>query len=146
MRPDISNKKIELFADNRIDKYRTTDSITLKEMINIFFRNQGFFVLEDENHKIRGYLDMADISIIKELLDIFEKNMSLYTQTINIYLKKNKIEFRTETINSEDTVINVIHKLEESKQNYFPVIKEGILIGRISKRIIKEKIDDLYTP
>jgi len=29
-------------------------------------------------------------------------------------------------------------------ENYYPIIRDGGLVGRISKKIIKEKIDELY--
>lgn len=137
----IGNKKVELFVDNGIDKYRKCDDISVKEMLNIFFENQGFFVLEEKDHKIKGYLDMADMDIFKKIIDEFDAVNKL---TVKEYVKKESLRLRSMIIKSDETVLQVLKKIEKEEQNYFPVVENDILIGRISKRIIQDKIGDLY--
>jgi CBS domain-containing protein len=144
MGKEIENKKIELFVDNGIDKYRATDKIKIIDVLSIFFDNKGFFVLEEENHKVIGYLDMSDIEEIREIMKKVSEDTKILNLSFKEYRQKYKIKLKTELINADERVIDVIKKIEKEMQNYFPVVDDGVLIGRISKRIIKEKLEELY--
>ena len=137
---DIKNKKIELFADNGIDNYRKTEEITIKELLKMYLENDGFFILEDKNHSVLGYLDAADLDKIKKLIE----DPKVHSKTIKDIKNSKKILLREEYIQANETIAEVISKIEKSGQKFFPIIKNGVLIGRISKSILKRKIKDLY--
>ena len=65
-------------------------------------------------------------------------------KTIKDLIKEKQIKFRDGFIDSNDSLGDVIERLNESEQIYFPVIKNNVLIGRVSKRILRGKIKDLY--
>ena len=138
---DIKNKKIELFVDNGIDKYRKSDDIKPKELVEVFMGNDGFFVLRNKDSNFVGYLDLADLGLIKNLV---KKINDYKDKTIKELIDEGVIKLRTESIDSNFPLIDVLRKLDISNQNYFPILKEGILLGRISKKLLKEKINNLY--
>ena len=145
MRPILNNKKIELFVDNAIDNYRKKEGITVREMLKIYFDNGGFFVLGDENNKTLGYLDILDMTQIKKIMEgLKEQKIDYKKDTIKNLIEKNFIILREDFIDSDEKLINVLERLNSSEQIYFPVIKKGVLIGRVSKRLLREKIKDLY--
>lgn len=146
MKQNIANKKIKLFVDNGVDRYRKEEDITIQEMLITYLENNGFFVLADKNLKFLGYLDMADIKLIKEIIEDINGSKKKYNPSdkISELLKKKSIKLREETIEADTKVIDALKKLDKSEQNYFPIVEKGILLGRISKRILKEKIEDLY--
>lgn len=140
MNRDIENKKIELFVENGIDKYRRCDDIKLMELIKVFLDNNGFIIFMNKDSKFIGYLDLADIEIIKKFF--MEKEDK--SKKISDFIKENKINLRKEKIDSDTPLIDVLKKLDTNTQNYFPVFRGDILLGRISKIIISDKIKDLY--
>lgn len=145
MKQNLNNKKIELFVDNGIDNYRRKEDITLDKMLKVYFDNEGFFVLGDENNKTIGYLDILDLDQIKKIMELLNKKEINYKKdTIKDLIQKNLIRFRVNFIDAEEKLIEVIKKMNNSEQTYFLVTKNNILIGRISKRIVVEKIKDLY--
>lgn len=143
---DIRNKKIELFVDNGIGRYMRKDTLKLKEMINIYLENNGFFILIGDEFNLKGYLDLADLQIIKDIIKKMDDGVSDYKpdKPISKIIKEGLIELRTETISSDDKLIDVLKKLDGSDQNYFPVIEGGVLLGRISRKIIEENIEEIY--
>lgn len=146
MRRDIQNKKIKLFVENGVDKYRRNDKITLKEMIKIYLENYGFFILANDKLDLIEYLDMVDLPMIRKIIGKMEGNNSEYdgNKPLSELIKKQLIKFRNETINADMKLIDVLRRLDNSEQNYFPVVENGILLGRVSKRILKEKLDEIY--
>ena len=110
-------------------------------MISIYLDNDGFFVLIDKEYKLVGYLDLSDLSLIKQIVEDRVKNQE---KTIQDLINEDKIKFRTEIIDYDTTLNEVITKLNNSNQIFFPIVKSNLLIGRVSKKILKEKIEDLY--
>lgn len=141
MKEDIINKKIGLFVENGIDKYRRNEEIKTEEMIKVYLDNNGFLIINDKDSKFIGYLDLADIEKIKIL---FEKIKEYRGKTIKELIQDNKINLRCEKIDYNTSLLEALMKLNRSEQNYYPVFNGEILIGRISKLILKEKIKDLY--
>ncbi|MBU2634635.1 MAG: CBS domain-containing protein [Nanoarchaeota archaeon] len=145
MTQNLNNKKIELFVDNSIDNYRKKEGISVEEMIKIYLDNEGFFILGDEDNKMVGYLDVIDLDQIRKIIKgLNEKEIYLKGDTIKDLIEKSLIKFRDTFIDSNEKLIEVVRKLNDSEQIYFPVIKKDTLIGRISRRILLEKIKDLY--
>lgn len=143
---NIRNKKIGLFVDNGVSKYMNQDTIELKDMIRIYLENHGFFVLIDNEFNLKGYLDLADLQNIKEIIEKMNGGDSNYKKDklLSEMIKDELIKLRTETINSNEKLIDVLKKLDSSDQNYFPVIEGDTLLGRISRKIIEEKIGEIY--
>lgn len=146
MKRDIRTKRIGLFVENGISRYIKNDKITLKEMITTYLENNGFFALGDDKLNLIGYLDISDLQIIKDLLEKIEKKDPEYKEEslLKDLITKQLIDFRKETINPNEKLIDVLKKLDNSEQNYFPIVENNILLGRISKKILKEKIEALY--
>lgn len=145
MNQNLNKKKIELFVDNGIDKYRRKEDISIKDMLQIFFENEGFFVLGDDKNLTIGYLDTIDIDQIKKIIEkVNKREIDYEKKTIKDLIKEKQIKFRDGFIDSNDSLGDVIERLNESEQIYFPVIKNNVLIGRVSKRILRGKIKDLY--
>ncbi len=144
MNSKLNNKKIVLFVDNGIDNYRKKDNIHIEKMLKVYLENDGFFVLGDKNNKTLGYLDILDLFQLRKILEGLKKGNINLKETIKDLLNKNLITFRINFIDSNEKLIDVTKKLDNSEQTYFPVIKNNILIGRVSKRILREKIKDLY--
>lgn len=138
---EVKNKKIGNFADNSSDNYRGKDSITFEEMLKKYLNNTGFFVIIDDENKLKGYFDMEDIGLMKPIHDKFDDNKH---KTIKQLIDEGRLKLRTSTIDYNEKVIDVLKRLSRGSQNYYPVMKEGMLIGRISRKILKEKIDELY--
>jgi len=138
---NIKYRKIGNYVDNDIDRYRAKEDINFKQLLDIYVKNNGFFVLINEQNKPIGYLDMRDSDLIKKMINDIDDNKD---KTILELKQEGKLKFRKEFIEYDERVIDVLRKLDKSLQNYYPVIKEGNLVGRISKRILKEKIDELY--
>ena len=136
---DLKNKKIEYFVDNGIDRYRRKNSAKVGDMIKIYLDNNGFFVLMDEEFKFVGYLDVVDADSIKKLLDNYN---SYKDKTIQEILDSKELLLRVKTIEANTSVIETIEKLDCSKQIYFPVVKNGFLVGRVSKDILKKKLEE----
>jgi len=141
MTNEILNKKIELFVDNGIDKYRRFDEIKIIDMIKIYLENNGFFIVMNKTSNFVGYLDLADMKKIK---NIYDEINNYKNKTIKELIEDKEIILRTEKIDSNTPLIDVLKKLNMTDQNYFPIFKGDILIGRISKKILKEKIEQLY--
>src|SRR3989344_4750672 len=141
MTNEILNKKIELFVDNGIDKYRRFDEIKIIDMIKIYLENNGFFIVMNKTSNFVGYLDLADMKKIK---NIYDEINNYKNKTIKELIEDKEIILRTEKIDSNTPLIDVLKKLNMTDQNYFPIFKVDILIGRISKKILKEKIEQLY--
>lgn len=134
----ILKKEIGLFVENNIDAYRGTPDIIFREMLDMFFNNDGFFVLQEENNKI-SYLDVSDVEKIKRLI----------SQDHQIYEKKLKdIDlniFNNYCIKSVESVESVLQQLKTSNQTYFPIINlYNKLIGRVSIKFLKNRIDNIY--
>jgi CBS domain-containing protein len=145
MKSQINNKKIELFVDNGIDNYRKGEETTVGELLRTYFDNEGFFVLGDEGKKPKGYIDSSDIMQITAIIDASEEETVDYmNDTIKALINKDLINLREDFIDSNEKLIEVIEKLNNSNQTYFPVLKKDILIGRVSKKLLREKIKDLY--
>ena len=145
MNSNLKNKKIELFVENSIDNYRKKEEISIREMLKVYFDSEGFFVLKDEKDKTIGYLDILDLFQLKKIIELLKKKDLNYSKdTVKDLKKKDLINFREDYINYDEKLIDVIEKLDNSEQTYFPVLKKGVLIGRVSKRIIREKLKELY--
>jgi len=138
---EVKYKKIGNFVDNSIDKYRAKDNINFESMLKTYINNNGFFVVIDDNNKLIGYFDMYDMPLMKSLFVNFEESK---TKTIRQLIDEGKLKLRSETVDYNEKVIDVLKKINGGSQNYYPVMREGILIGRVSKKILKEKIDELY--
>jgi hypothetical protein len=143
MTQDLNNKKIELFADNGIDNYRKDDSISIGKMIEIYLANDAFFVLGKDS-VTDGYLDLADLDQIKKLVEGIKNNQIKREDKIKDLKNEWRLTFRNEFVDSNEKLSDVIDKINGSQQKYFPVIKSKVLIGRVSKEIIRKKINELY--
>lgn len=141
MKEDIKSKKIELFAQNGIDKYRKNEDISVLDMMQVYLENNGFILVTDKQNNFLGYLDLSDIDIIKGL---FARMKDIKDKSIKELIKSKEITLRTEKISADTELIVVLKKLENIEQNYFPVFRDNILLGRVSKKIIREKIDEIY--
>lgn len=138
---NIKNKRIEHFVDNGIDKYRKNINITISEMIKVFLDNNGFCVFKNDNSDFIGYIDLADLELITKFV---KEIKTIGNKSVKDMVSDDKIKLRKETINSNESLITVLEKLNSTIQNYYPIFKKDVLIGRVSKRILKEKIKDIY--
>ena len=110
MTNEILNKKIELFVDNGIDKYRRFDEIKIIDMIKIYLENNGFFIVMNKTSNFVGYLDLADMKKIK---NIYDEINNYKNKTIKELIEDKEIILRTEKIDSNTPLIDVLKKLIE---------------------------------
>jgi hypothetical protein len=143
MNSNIKNKKIELFVDNGIDGYRRTDEATLLDLGEVYVKNRGFFVLADSNYKTIGYLDLRDLESVSRLIEGFRTDINLAKKKIK-EKGGNYLTFRTDFISHDEKLIDVVKRLNQQNQNYIPVVKNNILIGRVSREILRKKFKDLF--
>jgi len=136
----ILKKEVGLFIENNIDSYRSnSNKIKFINMMKKFFDNDGFFVLCKSDGEVEGYIDTVNLPEITKLIDnnekIFDKKISDIDQKIfNKYL-----------VNRTESVKSVLEELHKSNQTFFPVVNsQNQLIGRVSIKILKEKIDKIY--
>jgi hypothetical protein len=141
---EILNKQIGDFVDNDIDSYRSTEEILFQKFLLMYLEKNGFFVIHNENKKPLKYLDTFDISQLKKIFDEMNNNNSSILETIKLLDLSDKLKYRDEFVNYTDTIKSVLLKFQNNNQIFYPVIKEGYLVGRVSKEIIKNKINRLY--
>ena len=139
---EIKNKKIELFVENEIDRYKKNLTISPVEMVETYLNSEGFIVFVNIDNKFIGYLEKSDINKLSEIIN--NQNSSLI-KNIKQLLDDNKLKLKEDYIDYSEKLINVLNKLNNSPQIFFPVIKNNYLIGRVSKDKLKKRIDEIYS-
>lgn len=136
----ILNISIDNFVENNIYKYKGTEDITFSEMLKMYLESGGLFILEDSDKKVLAYLDLSNAPDLKKLMDD-EEVKSLRNSEIKKLI--NKIPFnRGFVINMSEKTGNVRRKLSRSGKIFAPVVNNDMqLIGRISERIIRKRVD-----
>ena len=134
----ILKKEVGLFIENNIDNYRLEEKgLNFQKMLKTFLDNE-FVVITSEDRTVKGYLDVSDANKIKTLID---NKVPLSTDFSELDLELNQEMFRSKT-----PVKVVLESLKKNKQQYLPILtQDRKLIGRVSIKIIKNKINKLYS-
>jgi CBS domain-containing protein len=119
-----------------VDKYMATDLVTfsldqdLQEVIHSMITHEisGAPVL-DENKNLVGIITEKDC--LKAIIDVDYHNQPLSKGKVKDYMTKN-----VQTVSIENDVLDVANAFLETHFRRFPVVKDGKLIGQVSRRDI----------
>ena len=142
------SKEVGLFIERGIDNYTVTSDMKLWQIKHKYFteNNGGFLVLINEHRKPIGYLELSDLNMLNTICSISLKySEDLLLKKIDELKKDRIIKFREDFVEAEETVESVLNKLNNKNRTYFPVTRDGFLVGRFSKRILRDKLDKLYS-
>jgi len=132
---EIFKKPIGYFLERGIDNFRIDSEKTINDLLKVYFENGGFVVV-CYNNLVSGYLDVSDTAHVRKLA---ESSLKTKIKTSRLLQLNSHFVLRSESINS------VIDQLNVHNRVFFPVVdNRGHLRGRVSKGIIRDKIDQIY--